>query len=208
MFGSMYDRALGGEHCWIRREDGRVSRLPVGSWLGGIDADTVFDEKLISLCHGPTIDLGCGPGRLVAHLVNRGVPAMGVDLSETAVTLARNSGAPAIQRDVFEPLPGAGRWQTALLADGNVGLGGDPARVLRRAAQLLRRGGQCLAEFDSTTTGIDDGWVRLESMSTIGPWFRWAVVGVGSIPTLADQAGLTVTDIHRIGGRVVAALGR
>ena len=64
---------------------------------------------------GPTIDLGCGPGRLVARLIERGVPALGVDQSATAVGLARRSGAPALRRDVFEPLPGTGRWQTVLL---------------------------------------------------------------------------------------------
>ncbi|MBB2989504.1 SAM-dependent methyltransferase [Mycolicibacterium iranicum] len=206
MFGKLYDRALDGERCWVRREDGRLSRLPVSSWLGGSGADTEFDEALIDLCDGPTIDLGCGPGRLVAHLVNRGVPALGVDLSETAVQLARNSGAPALRRDVFAPLPGVGRWQTVLLADGNVGLGGDPLRTLQRAAELLRRGGRCLAEFDTATAGIDIGWVRLESASTIGPWFPWAVVGVDSVPALADQAGMSVADMHRIGDRVVASL--
>ncbi len=206
MFGKMYDRALGGERCWVRRDDGRVTRLPVSSWLGGSGADAKFDEALIELCDGPTIDLGCGPGRLVAHLVNRGVPALGVDLSETAVELARNSGAPALRRDVFASLPGTGRWQTVLLADGNVGLGGDPGRILQRAADLLRRGGRCLAEFDSTTTGIDVGWVRLESEEQIGPWFRWAVVGVDSVPELAAQVGLAVADLHRIGRRVVASL--
>ncbi|MDG4663553.1 methyltransferase domain-containing protein [Mycobacterium sp. 236(2023)] len=206
MLGKLYDRALDGERCWVRREDGSVTRLPVNSWLGGAGADTRFDEALIDLCEGPTIDLGCGPGRLVAHLVNRGVPALGVDLSETAVELARNSGAPALRRDVFAPLPGMGRWQTVLLADGNVGLGGNPGRILQRAAELLRHGGRCLAEFDEATSGIDEGWVRLESSNTIGPWFRWAVVGVDSVPALATQVGLKVADIHRIGHRVVASL--
>ena len=98
--------------------------------------------RCLELCEGPTIDLGCGPGRLVAELIRRGVPALGVDQSATAVGLARRSGAPALRRDVFGPLPGAGRWQTVLLADGNVGLGGDPLRVLRRAAELLGRGGR------------------------------------------------------------------
>ena len=49
-----------------------------------------------------------------------------------------------------------------LLADGNVGLGGDPWRILRRARELLSRGGRCMAEFDSATEGIRVGWVRLE----------------------------------------------
>lgn len=206
MFGKLYDRALDGERCWVRRDDGRVSRLPVNSWLGGTGADTEFDEALVDMCDGPTIDLGCGPGRLVAHLVNRGVPALGVDLSETAVELARNSGAPALHRDVFAELPAMGRWQTVLLADGNVGLGGDPRRILQRAGELLRQGGRCLAEFDSETKGIDVGWVRLESSKTIGPWFRWAVVGIDSVPELAADVGLVLSDVHRIGRRVVASL--
>lgn len=206
MFGQLYDRALGGERCWVRHDDGRVGRLPVGSWLGGRSADTVFDEAIVALCEGPTIDLGCGPGRLVAHLIERGVPALGVDVSATAIDLARRSGAPALRRDVFDPLPGTGRWQTVLLADGNVGLGGDPERILRRAGELLRRGGRCIAEFDSATTGINVSWVRLESQETIGPWFRWASVGIDCVPALAARVGLAVADVHPIGPRVVASL--
>ncbi|WP_348726743.1 class I SAM-dependent methyltransferase [uncultured Mycolicibacterium sp.] len=206
MFGQLYDRALGGERCWVRHDDGRVGRLPVGSWLGGRSADTVFDEAIVALCQGPTIDLGCGPGRLVAHLIERGIPALGVDVSATAIDLARRSGAPALRRDVFDPLPGTGRWQTVLLADGNVGLGGDPERILRRAGELLRRGGRCIAEFDSATTGINVSWVRLESQETIGPWFRWASVGIDCVPALAARVGLAVADVHPIGQRVVASL--
>ncbi len=206
MFGQMYERALDGERCWVRHDDGRVKKLPVRSWLGGRGADARFDHAVVDMCEGPTIDLGCGPGRLVAHLVQRGVPALGVDLSATAVKLARSSGAPALRRDVFEPLPGAGRWRTVLLADGNVGLGGDPSRVLRRAAELLCRGGQCVAEFDATTTGVDVSWVRLESSKTVGPWFRWASVGIDSVPALAADVGLAVSGVHRIGKRVVASL--
>ena len=206
MFGQLYDRALGGERCWVRHDDGRVGRLPVGSWLGGRSADTVFDEAIVALCQGPTIDLGCGPGRLVAHLIERGIPALGVDVSATAIDLALRSGAPALRRDVFDPLPGTGRWQTVLLADGNVGLGGDPERILRRAGELLRRGGRCIAEFDSATTGINVSWVRLESQETIGPWFRWASVGIDCVPALAARVGLAVADVHPIGQRVVASL--
>jgi SAM-dependent methyltransferase len=183
-----------------------VDRLPVRSWLGGRNADDRFDHAMVGLCDGPTIDLGCGPGRLVAHLVQRGVPALGVDQSATAVALARRSGAPVLRRDVFQPLPGTGRWQTVLLADGNVGLGGDPWRILRRAAELLRSRGRCLAEFDATISGVHAGWVRLESARAIGPWFRWASVGVDCVSWLADDVGLAVAGVHPIGRRVVASL--
>jgi SAM-dependent methyltransferase len=206
VLGNLYERALRGERFWVRHDDGRVHALPVHSWLGGHGADDVFDRTVVGMCHGPTIDLGCGPGRLVAHLVRRGIPALGVDQSATAVQLARRNGAPALHRDVFEPLPGTGRWHTVLLADGNVGLGGDPRRILVRASELLRRGGQCLAEFDSAARGVRHGWVRLESDRAVGPWFRWASVGVDSVERLAEQVEMTVTGIHHIGQRVVASL--
>lgn len=206
MLGNLYDRALDGERCWVRHDDGEVRHLPVRRWLGGRHADGDFDRVVLKLCGGPTIDLGCGPGRLVTELVRRGIPALGVDQSATAVGIARRSGAPVLRRDVFEALPGTGRWQTVLLADGNVGLGGDPLRVLRRAAELLRRGGHCVVEFDAVVTGIRTGWVRLESSRTIGPWFRWASVGIDCAAELAEEAGLTLSGIHPIGDRVVASL--
>jgi SAM-dependent methyltransferase len=206
MLGNLYDRALDGERCWIRRDDGEISNLPVRRWLGGRDADGQFDDAVVGLCSGPTIDLGCGPGRLVTELIRRGVPALGVDQSATAVGLARRRGAPVLRRDVFDALPATGRWQTVLLADGNVGLGGDPLRVLRRSAELLSRGGRCIAEFEPVATGIRTGWVRLESSRTIGPWFRWASVGIDCAAELAEEAGLALTAMHPIGRRVLASL--
>jgi SAM-dependent methyltransferase len=206
LFGVMYERALTGERCWLRHEDGGVHALPVGHWMGGQHADAVFDGALISLCRGPTIDLGCGPGRLVAQLIRQQIPALGVDRSAAAVQLARRNGAPVLHRDVFDPLPGTGTWHTVLLADGNVGLGGDPRRILIRAAQLLRRGGRCLAEFDPAATGVRRRWVRLESDRGVGPWFRWAFAGIDCAERLAEQVGLSLAEIHPIGGRVVATL--
>jgi SAM-dependent methyltransferase len=213
MLGHLYDRALGGERCWIRHEDGEVRPLPAHRWLGGRrvpeESDTfdeVFDEAVTQMCSGPTIELGCGPARLVARLIQRGIPALGIDRSATAIRLAGRGGAPALLGDVFDALPGMGHWQTVLLVDGNVGLGGDPRRILGRAAELLCGGGHCVAEFDAEAGGIRARWVRLESVRDVGPWFRWASVGVDSAATLAGQVGLTLTNIRLIGGRVIATL--
>jgi SAM-dependent methyltransferase len=215
MLGHLYERALAGERCWIRHDDGDIRVLPAHRWLGArcltnggsVDAlDEVFDEAVTQMCTGPTIELGCGPGRLVARLFERGIPALGIDRSATAIRLAGRGGAPALLGDVFEPLPGIGRWQTVLLVDGNVGLGGDPRRILGRAAELLRRGGRCVAEFDADDIGICTRWVRLESAGDVGPWFRWASVGVDSAATLAAQVGLRLSSVRLIGGRVIASL--
>lgn len=206
MLGSLYDRALTGERCWIRRDDGTLSGLPVHSWLSDLAADAGFDRTMVGLCEGPTIDLGCGPGRLVADLVQQGVPALGVDQSATAVAMTRRRGAPALRRDLFGPLPGNGRWSTVLLADGNVGIGGDPLRVLRRAASLLQSKGQCVIEVDALTRDVQSHWVRLESATAIGPWFRWATVGADGLCGLAEAVGLAVTAIESMENRVLATL--
>jgi SAM-dependent methyltransferase len=213
MLGHLYDRALGGERCWIRHDDGQVQPLPAHRWLGARNGDAsvhavddAFDDAVTRMCAGPTIELGCGPGRLVARLIRRGVPALGIDRSATAIRLAGRGGAPALLGDVFAPLPGTGRWQTVLLVDGNVGLGGDPRRILERAAELLGRGGRCVAEFDAGVMGIRPRWVRLESTRDVGPWFRWASVGADSAATLAAQVGLNLTGLGLVSGRAVAIM--
>jgi hypothetical protein len=34
MLGHLYDRALGGERCWVRHDDGEVRVRPAHRWLG------------------------------------------------------------------------------------------------------------------------------------------------------------------------------
>ena len=209
MLGNLYDRALGGERCWIRHEDGEVRPLAAHRWLGARNGDAsgdAFDDAVTRTCAGPTIELGCGPGRLVARLNRRVIPALGIDRSATAIRLAGRGGAPALLGDVFAPLPGTGRWRTVLLVDGNVGLGGDPRRILARAAELLARGGRCVVEFDTEVIGVRPRRVRLESAREVGPWFRWASVGVDSAGTLAAQVGLTLAGVRLIGGRMLAIM--
>ncbi len=65
---------------------------------------------------------------------------LGIDVVPEAVEQTRRRGASALQRDLFDALPGEGRWQTALLADGNVGIGGDPVALLARTRDLVQPG--------------------------------------------------------------------
>src|SRR4051812_28542855 len=67
------------------------------------------DDTVVKRCSGPTLDVGCGPGRMAHAIAASGVPALGIDISDRAVAEARARGAPALHRDVFGNLPGAGR---------------------------------------------------------------------------------------------------
>ena len=147
---SPFDTALRTERCVLELADGTQISLPVGRWHARADA---ADELMLDRCTGATLDIGCGPGRLTVALGARGVPVLGVDVSPVAVRLTKRGGGTALQRDVFGRMPGVGRWQHALLADGNIGIGGDPFALLRRVAALLGVGGTALVEVAAPGTG-------------------------------------------------------
>jgi SAM-dependent methyltransferase len=160
---------------------------------------------MLARCTGPTLDLGCGPGRLVAALSARGLPVLGVDISPEAVLRTLTRGGMALHRDALAPLPGEGRWRHVLLADGNIGIGGDPIRLLRRVAGLLEPGGTALVEL-ATSGGLWRGGARLESPDSISPWFPWAQVDLGTLSQLVPAAGFTIQSTRR-GLRSFAELG-
>jgi SAM-dependent methyltransferase len=174
----------------LRAHTGEALELDLGRWH---DAATDEEADLLDTVDGPVIDLGCGPGRLVVRLASQRVPALGVDSSPSAIALARMRGATVLERDIFGPLPGEGRWGTALLFDGNVGIGGDPARLLRRCRQLTGGRGEVVAEVQPPGTG----WRRLtawfERDGRRSESFAWAVVDADAITGLARRAGLDVT---------------
>nr|WP_130348820.1 class I SAM-dependent methyltransferase [Herbihabitans rhizosphaerae] len=191
--------------CWLELSTGERLVLPTSRWKAASDA---ADAWMLDACTGPTLDVGCGPGRLTAALTARGVPALGVDSSPVAVRLARERGAVALCRDVFDRLPGEGRWRHVLLADGNVGIGGDPVRLLRRTGELLRRGGTALVEVSGPGEGLRTGRVRVASATLDGAWFDWAWLGVDALEGCAHDVGLRLGDVGRRGERWFAELIR
>jgi SAM-dependent methyltransferase len=187
----------------LRLSDGRLLPLHVDRWAGPV---TAADRTLLDRCAGPVLDVGCGPGRLTAALHRRGVSVLGLDVLEPVPVLARRAGAPVHLASVFDPLPGEGTWRTVLVADGNVGIGGDAAALLRRAAALLAPGGTVLCELDPDASARGAERVRLEGLGCASEWFSWALLGPEALPAVAASAGLAVTERWTAEGRAFAAL--
>ncbi|WP_405966510.1 class I SAM-dependent methyltransferase [Streptomyces sp. NBC_00015] len=202
-----YSTALrtGRGPLFLRRADGWLLPLEVERWCARADP---ADLAILDRCEGAVLDVGCGPGRLVAELAARGRPVLGIDVSATAVAHTLELGGQALRRSVFDPLPGEGRWATVLLIDGNVGIGGDPLALLRRAADLLVPGGLLIAE--TAPVDVDERAevevVGLPEADATGRAFPWARLGTPALLRYAHREGWRTAGQWTAGGRCFLAL--
>jgi SAM-dependent methyltransferase len=181
----------------LRDTSGTAHPLELGRWHGAADA---VELALLEGLPDPVLDIGCGPGRIVAALAERGRPVLGIDPAAIAIDDAVAGHAPTLRRSVFEPLPGEGRWGAALLLDGNVGIGGDPEELLRRVRELLAPAGHLLVEVEPPGVATEVRTVRVEHPDgAAGPWFRWARVGADDFAAMAQAAGLVPVGLE-VGG--------
>ncbi|MFC7624420.1 methyltransferase domain-containing protein [Microlunatus sp. GCM10028923] len=199
----LYAAALDGRPTTMITESGEERGLPVATWTGAADD---ADRVLLDRCAGPTLDLGCGPGRLTQALQATGTPVLGVDLSAGAVRAAVGRGVVALRRDLFAPLPAEGRWQTILLADGNIGIGGDAVRLLARCRSLLAPSGRVLLDLAEPGTGYVRRRVRLSAVGRVSGWFPWCWVDQPALAVLAEWCGLRLVDHWTAGERWQAEL--
>ncbi|GGQ52235.1 class I SAM-dependent methyltransferase [Streptomyces asoensis] len=202
-----YDDAVraGRGPLFLRRADGWLLPLEVERWCARADP---ADLGILDRCEGTVLDVGCGPGRLVAELAARGRAVLGIDVSAAAVAHTLGLGGQALRRSVFDPLPGEGRWGTVLLIDGNVGIGGDPLALLRRTAALVVPGGLLIAE--TLPVDVDERAevevVGLPQAPGTGRVFPWARLGTPALLGYAGREGWRTAGQWTAGGRSFVAL--
>ncbi|WP_051471443.1 class I SAM-dependent methyltransferase [Patulibacter minatonensis] len=206
LFGDLLDAAPSS--ATLRTIDGGVREIGIRRWLGPA---CPIDERVLDRADGPVLDVGCGPGRHLHALARRGAVGVGVEVSPAAVRHARAGGAVVLQRSIFD-VPATRRWRSALLLDGNVGIGGDPVALLARVGELLHPGGRILVELEPSGGAWPPGpgptMVRIESDAEVSRWFPWAWVTSAGVDAVAAGAGLTVAERWADGGREFCALER
>jgi SAM-dependent methyltransferase len=198
------DAPVAGSDGRVCTFSARAVRLDLDQWG---EPATRTDRVILDDVRGPVLDVGCGPGRLVAALRERGVGVLGIDAAPTAIAGARARGRRIEQRSVFDPLPREGSWATVLLFDGNIGIGGEPTRLLTRARDLISADGSVIVELEPPGTALEFGVVQLEVATGMVGWFPWCWVGTHEIRSIADDAGLEINACREIGDRWFVWLG-
>jgi glycosyltransferase A (GT-A) superfamily protein (DUF2064 family) len=177
--------------------------LDVPRWSGAAD---VVDMLVVARCEPPVIDLGCGPGRMVRALSESGRAALGVDMSSVAVGLSMARGGLALRRRINQPLPAEGRWGTALLMDGNVGMGGDVVTLLARCAQLVEPGGLVICEVDRVSGRHESHTVVLRTKDATSVALPWSRIGATALLQAVGSLDLLLVEEWTAGERAFVAL--
>ena len=200
----VFERALEQGLVYVRSESGERVALPIHRWLGPLGP---VDARVLDRAAGPVLDVGCGPGRHVLALSRRGVLAVGVDIAPAAIGRARDRGAAVILGSIFDPVPSPERWRTALLLDGNIGIGGRPVALLRRLGELLSPRGEILCELDPPGTASRCELIALEDREGArSRWFAWARVSVDEVGVICSRSRFTAIETWGDEGRWFARL--
>lgn len=183
-----------------------VVEMDVAGWMAPA---TDIDIAVLVGLGGPLLDVGCGPGRMVRAAEERGVPALGIDVSAEAAALAAAGGTPVLRRSVFDHLPLEGAWGAVLLLDGNIGIGGDPDALLARCGELVSPTGCIVVEVDSDPDLFERADYRVVAPDgRRSATFPWARVGAAALARRAGLRGLVVVDAWGTASRRFVTLRR
>ena len=143
---------------------------------------------------------------MVAALQRSGRAALGIDISAVAVAVGRRAGGQVLRRDLALPLAGEGRWGTALLLDGNIGIGGDVPALLRRCRQIVGGGGLIIGEIDTEPERDETYEVVLSRPGCRSAPVPWAAIGIRRLTGVAAALDLIVTEVWEADRRSFVAL--
>ena len=129
----------GGEPAEARDPDRRRPRRTRCRSPAGWRRVDAADRAVLAHAVAPVLDIGCGPGRHLAALAAPGTTGS-ASTSPPSPCGSRAPAAPTRSCAPSSPTCRApGTWRTALLLDGNIGIGGAPGGAARPGARRSSR---------------------------------------------------------------------
>lgn len=224
VFGAaVRDRIAGTpEPLTIERDDGYLDTDELDIYFSAFDAFPECERRALNLAKGRVLDIGLGPGRVSLHVQEMGLEAVGIDLSDGMLEVARRRGVVnAVKMSACDMVFPKGHFQTAVAFGNNFGICGSPGGVmsmLLRLREVLSDDGVFLAEsIDPLRTdqpehlayhdrnrsaGLMPGQVRIRDVykGVAGEWFDLLLVTPTEMKVLAERTGWRVSETFQLPG--------
>jgi ubiquinone/menaquinone biosynthesis C-methylase UbiE len=150
-----------------------------------------FFEELVPRATGPILEIGCGEGRVVRDLVERGHQVVGLDSSPTLISYARL----ADERSSYvvaqaEALPFPDNAFNIVISYNSLQNVNDLSRVMTEAARVLAPTGRFCACITHPMTDVPN---RFESKDPSAPFVITSYYGPRRVDDTIERAGIQMT---------------
>jgi len=150
------------------------------------------ENKMISLCYGNILDVGCGTANYFPKLIKKG-NVIGIDISSRIVNIAVNNGFNCIVANIFTYKPKI-KYDTITLFQNNIGMAGSISRtktLLKKIFSLLKPRGQLLLilrhakDKDYIQVKLTPVWKNIT-----GEEFKWMIYSKEYLKKMCEELNL------------------
>lgn len=160
--------------------------------------DEVRARRLVHFAGIPqgarVLDVGCGPGPLLSHLVRQGARAVGVDLSRPMLDLARETRATALQADM-ESLPFREGAFDVVVTRTTLHHVPAPDAGVWEMRRVVKRGGTIVVE-DALTSVQPGIATRHNEMERLRDTAHQRFLSVSALAGLLEEAGFEIEAVE------------
>ncbi|AGN01617.1 methyltransferase family protein [Salinarchaeum sp. Harcht-Bsk1] len=227
MVADYHRDALAGQPTY-ERSDGDESTAQCAWYFAGPEDWGSLETTVIEACAAAppgqsratprVLDAGCGPGRALGPLADRGADVLGIDESPGAIQVAREwTGQPAIVGDLATPPLASDAFDAALFLGTHVGTGGSISALRDLLAELdrvLAPRGRIVADmYDPTAVEAEDlseyldgRWLadgvatrrfRLRYDGTAGRWRTLLMASPDALETIVAPTSWSIGRVER-----------
>ncbi len=147
LFGqALYDRFKGERYPFYIEVYGDKQEHKLDRYFRSVDELSKVEKKLISMCFGKILDIGCGTGNYIPALEKKG-KVIGIDISPKVIDVARKMGIKnCFIADIYS-YDETKKFDTITMFENNLGMGetiDGTIKLLRKISNLLHKDGQLL----------------------------------------------------------------
>jgi SAM-dependent methyltransferase len=231
-FGHALSDALAGHPVThvIERKDGfiDVATMSIGGYLLPPEQWPAKDQEALAEVLGRTLDIGCGGGRFLIPLQERGHDVVGIDVSPLSLEVCRQRGGRDLREMSITKVDGrVGPIDTILMMGNNFCLFGNPGRarrLLRRFHRLTSPQGRIVAESRDPHRTTDpfhlavhaanrregrmagEIRVRVRYQGYCTPWFDLLLVSRGEMAEIVNGTGWRIARVIESAGPTFTAV--